>query len=285
MVNNGKDYEQFVGKLHMALMYSEKIAKQKNIEIEFNRKILDKHGIEREFDIYWEYELAGIVHKTVIECKDYNSKISIDKIDALIGKSTGFPDIMFVFATRTGYQSGAIKRARANNIELLVVREQLEKDWVDHLENPCIKAISVNLMITHPALINYFNVEIDRHWAIERGEKIDNHFKIAMKNDQAYIENLDSNEKYSLRQLAQDLGEESGSNHSKHTKTEHFGNGYICFDDVRLKLISYTVGYTIRKPEDIMFEYDFGRELQGVIEYLNKKTKTAIFSHKVVKAW
>lgn len=59
---------------------------QKNIEIERNKKIKDNYGIVREFDLYWEYELAGVIYKTIIECKDYASRVSIDKIDAFIGK-------------------------------------------------------------------------------------------------------------------------------------------------------------------------------------------------------
>ena len=42
--------------------------------------MVDKNGTERQFDIYWEYSLGGFLYKTVIECKDYASKISIDKI-------------------------------------------------------------------------------------------------------------------------------------------------------------------------------------------------------------
>ena len=32
-------------------------------------------GIERQFDIYWEYELGGLTYKTAIECKDYRKSI------------------------------------------------------------------------------------------------------------------------------------------------------------------------------------------------------------------
>ena len=68
-MSNGKDYEEFVKTLQQALLYSELIGSSKNIEIESNKKITDNNGIEREFDLYWEYELAGVTYKTVIECK------------------------------------------------------------------------------------------------------------------------------------------------------------------------------------------------------------------------
>ena len=68
MANNGRDYETFVQKIQQALINSEEYLHQKNISIERNVKITDNCGIDREFDLYWEYELAGVTYKTVIEC-------------------------------------------------------------------------------------------------------------------------------------------------------------------------------------------------------------------------
>jgi len=112
MANNGKDYEFFVAKLQQALLNADAYASQKNIQVEVNKKIVDNCGIERQFDIYWEYELGGLLYKTVIECKDYASTITVEKIDALIGKVKDLPDLKAVFATKMGYQSGAQKKSR-----------------------------------------------------------------------------------------------------------------------------------------------------------------------------
>src|SRR5690606_14872243 len=120
----------FVARLQHAILYSEEIAKQKNIQIEVNKRLIDNSGIERQFDVYWEYELGGYKYKTVIECKDYASSVSIEKIDALVGKLNDLPDIKAVFATRSGYQSGAKIKAEKHNIELLLVREQNDSDWI-----------------------------------------------------------------------------------------------------------------------------------------------------------
>ena len=102
MRNNGREYESFVATLQQALLDSEKWAESKNIKIEQNKKIKDNCEIIREFDLYWEYECAGITYKTVIECKDYASKVSIEKIDALLGKIRDIPDLKPVFATKLG---------------------------------------------------------------------------------------------------------------------------------------------------------------------------------------
>ena len=80
MHNDGKKYERFVAGLQQAIINSETITAQKNINIELNKKIIDNCGVEREFDLYWEYELGGITYKTIIECKDYNSDMSVENI-------------------------------------------------------------------------------------------------------------------------------------------------------------------------------------------------------------
>ena len=82
--NTGKEYEQFVAELQQALLNTEAFIQQKNVKVEVNKIIVDNCGIKRQFDIYWEYELGGITYKTVIECKDYNSKISVDRIDGFL---------------------------------------------------------------------------------------------------------------------------------------------------------------------------------------------------------
>ena len=120
----------FVARLQQAILSSENISAQKNIVVETDKKLIDNCGVERQFDIFWEYQLGGFTYKTIIECKDYDSKVSVDKIDALIGKVKDLPDLRAVFSTKKGYQSGARAKAEHNKIDLLIVRraERLRLD-------------------------------------------------------------------------------------------------------------------------------------------------------------
>lgn len=79
MRNTGIEYEIFVQYLVDALLKADNVCGQKNIKVEHRKIIKDNSGIEREIDVYWEFELAGIIYKNAIECKDYNSTISIEK--------------------------------------------------------------------------------------------------------------------------------------------------------------------------------------------------------------
>lgn len=286
MSNDGKDYERFVKCLQQALLDSEDLIKQKNIIVETNKKILDNCNIEREFDLYWEYELAGVVYKTVIECKDYQSKISVEKIDALIGKTRDIPDIKAIFATRTGYQSGAKTKAEFNKIDLLIVREHSDNDWNDSEGNPMIKEIAINLEVVSVARTISFSPEIDGDWAKENTDlDLDKPFNLNMKNDLIVIEDLEKNEKYSILKLEEKLGAMHFGQSGDFTKKEEFKNAYLHCEYLKLKLRSYTIFYSVSLPIQMPINIDYSKELVGVIEYLHKGTKTAVFSDRVVKDW
>ena len=288
MANNGRDYETFVQKIQQALINSEEYLHQKNISIERNVKITDNCGIYREFDLYWEYELAGVTYKTVIECKDYASKISIDKIDSLIGKIRDIPDIKPIFATKTGYQSGAEQKAKHNKIELLIVREQIDDDWKDKDGNSLIKEIYINMLIQSPAHIKAFSPKLDKDW-IEQNTDIDISKPISMDGltNEIFIKDNIKNEQYSIFDLEQRLTNIKENEYGDMSKVVEFKDGYISYKDTMLKIDSYKVDYIISKPYSMPIVIDYAKELIGVIEYVSRETNTstAVFKDRIIKNW
>jgi hypothetical protein len=284
MANNGKEYELFVANLQQALLNAENITLQKNIKVEINKIIIDNCGIERQFDIYWEYELGGLTYKTVIECKDYNSNISIEKIDALIGKLTDIPDLKAVFATKMGYQSGAKIKADQNRIDLLVVREQNDSDWTDGDGTPFIKKICINFNWRMPAHIHRFEPMLDGEW-IKENTEIDTSQPLSMTGleNEIFVDNIDSGEKYSLHDLLSKLSPLDGKEYGVFEKVENFNNAFICHKDIKLKIASYKVEYSLSKPITSPIEIDFSKELIGVVEYLQKGTKKSIFKNGIIR--
>lgn len=286
MANNGRDYEEFVASLQQVLIDSEDFLKQKNITIERNKKITDNCGIDREFDLYWECEFGGILYKTIIECKDYASSVTIDKIDALIGKIRDIPDIKPVFATKTGYQSGAETKAKHHKIDLLIIREQNDDDWRDSEGNPLLKKIEINMHILSPAIITNFQPFIDKDW-MEQNTEIDLskplHFKA--NNNEIFIEDRVKDERYSLLDLGNKLGNYSQNQYGKMDYTEEFDDAYIKYGSVSYKLRAYKVEYEIYPPSTEIVSIDFGKKLIGVIEYLIAGKTTAVFENKIIKDW
>lgn len=284
MKNDGKSYEQFVALLQQALLDAESYTGQKNIEVQLNKKIVDNAGIKREFDLYWEYELAGITYKTVIECKDYNSSVKLEKIDALIGKIRDLPDLRAVFATTKGYQSGAKTKAQQNRVDLLIVREQNDSDWHSADGTPYIKIVDIQLKICMPAVITQFRPLIDGAWAKEHlGADISSVIAGPLPTNEVLIENHDNGESYSLHELERGLSSLDTQEFGSFSKKVLFDQGWIIGPDFKYKIKGFDFAYTISPPHDEPISIDFSKELLGVIEYLEKGTKKSVFKKGLIK--
>jgi len=278
--NNGKAYEVFVASLQEAILNSEYKNIHTNIIVEHNKKIIDNCGIERQFDVYWEYELGGLTYKTVIECKDYNSKITVDKIDSIIGKIKDIPDLKPVFATKKGYQSGAEKKARKNNVELLIIREQNESDWIGKDGTPYIKKVSVNYKIISSANILKFLPIFDVDW-IHNNTDIGNSNEIVIDglSNEIFIIDKNKGTKKSLHKLSNEFKPLGKKKYGEFEIINDIENGYIKFKNNEYKILKYKVVYQINPPRENKMEIDFSKEYRGVIEYLNKGIKKSILKN------
>lgn len=125
----GDSYEEFVRNVYTALLYSENESGVKNIKINKNIKIKDKLGNDRQIDVYWEYQILGQTYRTAVECKNYNSTISIDRVEAFATKIRTLGLSKGIMATKIGFKSGAVSISKDNNISLIIIREPADEDW------------------------------------------------------------------------------------------------------------------------------------------------------------
>ena len=285
MDKTGREYELFVAILQQAILNTEDISKQKNIKVEVRKKILDNCGIEREFDVYWEYELAGLTYRTIIECKDYNSSVSIGDIDGLVGKTEDIPGLKLVFATTIGYQSGAKSKANQNKIELLLVREQNSSDWITRDGKPLIKKVSINIIYEPPTRILKIQPTVDGEWA-EKNSQIDVSQPISFGGfcNEIFIEDIANSDNYSLHELAAKLTPLHGETHGDFKIIENYEHAFIVSHDIRLKLNSLEIHYSIDEPIKESIEIDYSNELLGVIEYLQRGRTLSIFKNGIVRS-
>lgn len=277
MVNTGTEYEQFVQNLMQAILDSENQGGQKNIKVRHNEKIADIFGIERQFDVLWEYELGGIVYNTVIECKDYNSPISIEKIDALIGKLKDYPNFRGIIATTKGYQSGAKEKAKNNGIELLCVRKSDDSDWINEEGEPLVRKISLNLTMYSVPQILKCDTFLDKKYLEDNNidiEKINFRYQ---RNDAVFIEDKTKNEVYSICKLQEKIATKE-EKYGIHEKDFVFEDAYIFNKSVRLKLEKLHITYRVIEPCTIFHEIDAADYILGVIEYLNQGKKKTVFN-------
>lgn len=125
-MNDNTEYEKFTQEIYQTLINVQGID---TIDVKHNVKLLGKSGQEHQIDVYWEYEIAGVKHKVAIECKNYNSEVSIGKVRDFYSVLSDLTNVNGIMVTKVGYQSGAKKFGDFYGINLKELRFPNDKDW------------------------------------------------------------------------------------------------------------------------------------------------------------
>jgi hypothetical protein len=89
----------------------------------------NRSSTEREIDILLEKRMFGTSIKIAVECRGRERKDDIEWIDGLIGKFRDLDIQKVIAVSRSGFSPSAIEKANENHIDVLTLREALEKDW------------------------------------------------------------------------------------------------------------------------------------------------------------
>ena len=280
MPNTGIQYELFVQRVQQAIIDSEQYAEQKNIKVEHNKTLTDRCGIDRQFDLYWEYELGGFTYKNIIECKDFENAIPIEKVDALLGKMHDLPGIKPIIATRNGYQSGAMQKAIENNIDIIVVRdEDATKDWCDENGEPIIRSITLRLVGMRGLTVLGATFMLDKEWLLANGLNLTDGAKFDFRSDEALL-HFSNGSTLNIQDYLRTKHPEGDICGETYTYEEYFDDVFVSsphHDHVKLKGIKIT--YTI--PPPLESEIQIAPEVLGVVEYLNQHTKRIVFKRNM----
>jgi hypothetical protein len=123
--NTGIPYEILTQQIFQALHDQDQV---KNIDVQHNVELQGK-TLKHQIDVYWEYEIGGIIYRAIVQAKDWGQAVTQNQLlafKAILDDLPGQPRGIFV--TRTGYQSGAQEYAKANGIMLYELREPTAKD-------------------------------------------------------------------------------------------------------------------------------------------------------------
>ena len=275
--NDGKKYEKLVRDIQQVLIDIDNRGHD-NVQVELNKKIDDRFGITREFDIYWSFSMGGVEYKTVIECKDYENPVSIDKIDALIGKAADIPGLRLIFASKKGYQSGAKEKAKSNNIKLIIVREGNDSDWISagFSKEVQIESYQMNLPI-----IKSFSPVIDCDW-YEAQDGVDISVLLETVSstslDDLYLIHSIENEKLSVASIISEFRKKSFKlPFGEKTHVEKLTNSFLIVNSTEIKISEYEIIYECVKPMHSQFNMDFSDDLLGVIEISPESPPKLIF--------
>jgi len=104
----------------------------------------------RQFDVTIKFRKGLYGHLTVVECKDTERPVPVEKIDAFVTKASDVHANVAVIASTAGFQSGAIETAKRHNINLIQITPSTDIDvaafgaeWGDPTDTLHIKEVSL----------------------------------------------------------------------------------------------------------------------------------------------
>jgi hypothetical protein len=240
------EYERFTQEIYQDLLMEDGLTAQ----VLHNVKLKGK-ATYHQIDVYWEYKIAGVLHKVAIECKNYNNDISIGKVRDFHSVLMDIGTINGIMVTKKGYQRGAKEFAELYGINLVVLREPIEEDWKGR-----IRIIETNIQAIGFEVTNWY-VQIDFDWfKAQFGEDSVKNFKATFSglNNQVWITDENGNRLKNFLQLQEELP------YSKETDSllKHyypFENGYITtqeYGNVKIKGVELTYQVSVSKSQLIV---------------------------------
>lgn len=114
-MDKSTEYEKNAQEIYQELAKTKGI---NTVEVEHDAKLIGKSGQNRQIDVYWEYEIAGIKHKFIIECKNYNRKISIDELNAFRSLLLDLSNVDGIMLAKDCFESELKRTADSHGINL-----------------------------------------------------------------------------------------------------------------------------------------------------------------------
>jgi restriction endonuclease len=215
------------------------------INVQHNVEIQGK-AFKHQIDVYWEYQIAGIIHKVAIECKNYDSNVSVAKIRDFYGVLSDIGNVNGIMVSKNGFQKGAKEFAEYYGINLRELREPTDQDWKGRL-----KTIQINMNIVMPQ-VKSRKFNIDEKWVkenIELPKSGDFSYKISGMANEIWIVDGNGNQIKNMYQLDNELPH----NWEKEEDIQHtykFEDGYLVVEKYgKIKLNSIEYVYDVLKGE------------------------------------
>jgi hypothetical protein len=104
------------------------------IEILHNAKMKGVSGYEHQIDIAYRFRIWKTEMLVIVECKQYRKKVGVDDLLEFRSRVEDLKAHKGIFATSSGFQSGAVEFAQANRIALLIIRGTKSWDVSYYLE-------------------------------------------------------------------------------------------------------------------------------------------------------
>lgn len=262
--NTGKAYEILTQRIFQKIVDQNLV---KNIEVKHNI-ILKGKTAEHQIDVFWEYELKGRLYQTIIETKDWSSRVKLEQLRTLKGILVDLPGRpQGVFVTKTGYQSGASDYAKKNRIVLYELHEPEKTDFAGQ-----IGSLGIEMELSGGYRFQNLNVKMDEEWVRNEISQIDykGHYRFSLSGryDQMILYDEKDSEIGTLYDiLTSDIIENSSQKIFK-----KFDNAFIHTPSEKIPKIKISeITCLVTAPRDISnFEIDLDDMVKFILKNVHK---------------
>lgn len=269
--NTGKKYEILTQGVFQNIVDQHFV---KTVEVKHN-VVLKGKTTNHQIDVFWEYEISGILYQTVVQTKDWSSTVKLEQLftfkavlDDLPGQPRG------VFVTKTGYQSGALEVAEKNGIVLYELRKPGQIDFSGQ-----IGTIRIEMQLSGYRFEN-LNVKMDEDWVRNELLKI-NHkgpytFPISGRYDQMMLYDKNDSEIGTFYDI---LSSDNFGENSSPVISKKFDNAFIHTPSEKIKKVKISeITCLVTSPAATSnFEIDLDGMVKFILKNVHKNDVTYLF--------
>lgn len=273
-MNPNTEFECFTQRVYQKLVNNDVL---KPTKVQHNIKIRGKSGCEHQIDVYREYEIAGNLHRTAIECKNYASLVPIGKVRDFQSVLSDLNNVNGTMVSKKGFQDGAKKFAEEYGISLKELRKPESNDIIGSITYDFHAKIKRTLYLFDEEWLKDHNLDLDqmrRNYArvsFYRAEywKTATHFPIETKDH--FIRNTQGKIISSIEELEQKLPK----NPSSGTEISFpFDDGWVesrYWGPVKIREVKFEYGSDVQETTLNLAADDF---VEAILEdALGGKTK------------
>lgn len=270
--NISTEYEIFTRGVYNCLLNADGY---QNIGVKHNFKLPGKSGCNHQIDVYWEFKIAGDIHRVAIECKNFSKEVSIAKIRDFFGVIYDIGNVKGIFVSKKGFQSGSKLFADYYGINLKEIRKPKLDDW-----NSRVKTIVVELQVL-PKVVTSIFILADSKWLVDKGiikseeEVTTLQISLSGLNSEIFVYDDKHNKLHSFLELENTLPH----NHKKADNLKHaydYENGYVeCnLGVIKIKAVEFAYRIEVNSSEIIIEAEELTKAIikdikTGEIKFIN----------------
>lgn len=147
-------YEQLTQSVYKQILEREG---DRSTEVAHNKNVRGRSGVEHQIDVLWRFKKAGVKHAVFIECKNYASALTLEKVRNFFAVLHDIGNCRGIMVTKTGYQSGVVEFANFYGIDLKLLRKPTDEDWEGRVKDIVINitAKQVASTLERPVVANF----------------------------------------------------------------------------------------------------------------------------------